>query len=59
VLEQTATGDIVVQTDDKGASSDKQDGALTIKLHNGLAEAKAAAKVYFLCIVGIGITRYA
>ncbi|GAB5589010.1 hypothetical protein Unana1_03910 [Umbelopsis nana] len=42
VLEQTATGDIVVQTD--GGKSDKEGGAFTIELHNSLAEAKAAAK---------------
>ncbi|KAM3588684.1 hypothetical protein VKS41_001125 [Umbelopsis sp. WA50703] len=46
VLEQTATGDIVVQTDDKESSNSGQSsgGAFTIGLHKGLAEAKAVAK---------------
>lgn len=59
VLEQTATGDIVVQTD--GGKSDKEGGAFTIELHNSLAEAKAAAKVsyyyFFVCDAGKVITR--
>lgn len=49
VLEQTATGDIVVQTDDKEVSNNEQStgGAFTIGLHKGLAEAKAVAKVRY------------
>lgn len=45
VLEQTATGDVVVQTDQNGGKNDTDGGAFTITLHEGLAKAKEAAKV--------------